>query len=81
MLRRLLPPPTGLGTALLAVCVNIVLTACTPPSPRHDAELAPIVWRATDFRVITRTVDGVERTLYTFMLVLEFSAGHFYNSF
>ena len=65
MLRRLLPPATGLGAALLAVCVNIVLTACTTPSPRLDAGPAPIAWQATDFRVITRTVDGVERTLFS----------------
>jgi hypothetical protein len=65
MLRRLLPPATGLGAALLAVYVNIVLTACTTPSPHLDAEPTPIVWQATDFRVITRMVDGVERTLYT----------------
>jgi len=75
MLRRLLPPATGLGAALLAVCVPIVLTACTTPSPRHDAEPTPIAWQATDFRVITRMVDGVERTLYTFMLVLEETQG------
>ena len=75
MLRRLLPPTTGLGAALLAVCVTIVLTACTTPSPRRDAEPASIAWQATDFRAITRTVDGVERTLYTFMLVLEETQG------
>ena len=75
MLCRLLPPATGLGAALLAVCVTIMLTACTTPSPRRDAEPAPIAWQATDFRVITRTVDGVERTLYTFMLVLEETQG------
>src|SRR5262245_19247511 len=71
MLRRLLLPATSLGAALLAVCVTIVLTACTTPSPCRDAEPVPIVWQATDFRVITRTVDGAERTLYMFMLVLE----------
>ena len=75
MLRRLLPPATGLGTALLAVCVNIVLTACTTLSPHLDAEPASITWHATDFRVITRTLDGIERTLYTFMLVLEETQG------
>jgi hypothetical protein len=75
MLCRLLPPATSLGAALLAVCVNIVLTACTTPSPRRDAKPAPIVWQATDFRVITRTVHGAERTLYTFMLVLEETQG------
>jgi predicted aspartyl protease len=75
MLRRLLPPTTGLGTALLAVCLNIMLTACTTPSPRRDAEPVPIAWQATDFRVITRMVDGVERALYTFMLVLEETQG------
>jgi len=75
MLRRLLPPTIALGAALLAVCVTIVLTACTTPSPRRNAEPAPIAWQATDFRVITRTVDGVERTLYTFMLVLEETQG------
>jgi hypothetical protein len=56
MLRRLLPPATALGAALLAVCVTIVLTACTTPSPRRDAEPPPIAWQATDFRAITRTV-------------------------
>jgi hypothetical protein len=73
MLRRLLPPATGPGAALLAVCVIVqsVLTACTTPSPRRGAEPAPIAWQATDFRIITRTVDGVERPLYMFMLVLE----------
>jgi predicted aspartyl protease len=75
MLCRLLPPATGLGAALLAVCVPIVLTACTTLSPRLDAEPASIAWHATDFRVITRTIDGVERTLYTFMLVLEETQG------
>jgi hypothetical protein len=75
MLCRLLPPATSLGAALLAVWVNIVLTACTTLSPRRDAEPAPIVWQATDFRVITRMVEGVERTFYTFMLVLEETQG------
>jgi predicted aspartyl protease len=75
MLRRLLPPATGLGTVLLAVCVPLVLTACTTLPPRLDAEPAPVAWHATDFRVITRTVDGVERSLYTFMLVLEETQG------
>src|SRR5262245_25044024 len=75
MLRRLLLPATSLGAALLAVCVTIVLTACTTPSPCRDAEPVPMVCQATDFRVITRTVDGAERTLYTFMLVLEETEG------
>src|SRR5205823_10421010 len=68
MLRRLLPPTTGVGAALLVVCVTIVLTACTTPSPRLDPEPASIAWHATDFRIITRTVDGVERTLYTVLV-------------
>jgi len=76
MLCRLLSPAAGLGAALLAVCVNVVLTACTLPSPRLDAEPAPIAWQATDFRVITRMVDGVERTFYTFLLVLEETQGN-----
>ena len=75
MLCRLLPSATRLGAACLAMCVNMVLTACSTPSPRLDAEPATIAWRATDFRVITRTVDGVERTFYTFMLVLEETQG------
>ena len=52
MLRRLLPPTTGVGAALLVVCVTIVLTACTTPSPRLDPEPASIAWHATDFRII-----------------------------
>jgi predicted aspartyl protease len=75
MPRRLLPSATGLSTALLAVCVHLVLTACTTLSPRVDPGSAPIAWQATDFRVITRTIDGVERTLYTFMLVLAETQG------
>jgi predicted aspartyl protease len=75
MLRRLLPPAPGLGAAFLAVCVHIVLTACTTPRPHLNVEPAPIAWQATDFRVITRTVDGVERTFYTFLLVLEETQG------
>ena len=50
------------------MCVTIVLTACTTPSPRLDPEPASIAWHATDFRIITRTVDGVERTLYTVLV-------------
>src|SRR5262245_46666679 len=75
MLCRLLPRAAGLGAALLAVCVHMVLTACTTSGPRIDGEPAPVTWQATDFRIITRTVDGVERTLYTFMLVLEETQG------
>ena len=65
----------GPGTALLAVCVPLVLSACTTLGPRLDAKPASIAWHATDFRVITRTLDGVERTLYTFMLVLQETQG------
>lgn len=60
---------------LLALGMHLVLTACTTLSPRPDAEPASIVWQATDFRVLTRTINGVERTLYTFMLVLEETQG------
>ena len=48
MPRRLPPPATGLGAAFLAMWVNMVLTACTTPCPRLDAEPAPIAWQATD---------------------------------
>jgi predicted aspartyl protease len=75
MLRRLPPPATSLGVAFLAVCVHVVLISCTPLSPRLDGASVPVAWQATDFRVITRTVAGVERQLYTFMLVLEETQG------
>jgi hypothetical protein len=76
MLRRLPPPATSLGVAFLAVYMHVVLISCTTRSPRLDGEAAPVAWQATDFRVITRTVAGAERNLYTFMLVLEEMQGN-----
>ena len=62
MLRRLLPPATGLGTALLAVCVNIVLTGCTTLSPRLDAEPASIAPRACSTHRDRRGSPGPSRS-------------------
>jgi hypothetical protein len=71
MLRRLLLPATGLGAALLAVCVDIVLTACTTPSPHLDA--APVVGETVGARLsreeeahkVSRAREAWDDTNYT----------------
>src|SRR2546423_15396658 len=73
MPRRSLSPTTGWWPALLAVCLSSMILGCAALSSRpHLASGHPsVTWQATDFRVIARTVEGAERDLYTFTLVLD----------
>jgi predicted aspartyl protease len=75
---RPLSPATGLRPPLLAVCLSLMITGCAALSSRpHVASGHPsVAWQATDFRVIARTVEGAERELYTFTLVLDETQGN-----
>lgn len=77
MPRRSQPQATGLGHALLAVCLSVMITGCTAlsPNPRVESGHPSVLWQATDFRVSARTIDKAERQLYTFTLVLEETQG------
>ena len=77
MPRRSLPQVTGLRYALLAVCLSVMITGCAAlsPRPRLASGHPSVAWQATDFRVVARTVDGAERELYTFTLVLDETQG------
>lgn len=78
MPRRSLSPTTGWWSALVAVCLSSMIMGCAALSSRpHLASGHPsVTWQATDFRVIARTVEGVERDLYTFTLVLDETQGN-----
>src|SRR5262249_410227 len=77
MPRRFLPQVTGLRYALLAIYLSVIIAGCAGLSPRPylTGEHPSVAWQATDFRVVTRTVDGAERELYTFTLVLDETQG------
>ena len=54
---------------LLTLSATLVIAGCAERQVHVTGVSGPIVWQVTDFRIVTRSVQGTPRDLYTFMLV------------
>jgi predicted aspartyl protease len=64
--------PVIQASLLLAWCIALLLPGCTTYLRGVSGAVA---WRATDLRVVERSVAGAERDIYAFTLVLEETQG------
>jgi len=60
---------------LLTLCAVLVVIGCPEHQARVIGASGPIAWQVTDFRIVARSVQGTQRDLYSFTLVLQETQG------
>jgi clan AA aspartic protease (TIGR02281 family) len=64
-----------LARVLLTFSAALIIAGCAERQIHVTGASGPVAWQVTDFRIVTRSMQGTPRDLYTFTLVLQETQG------